>query len=198
MTILYKLGNNLYVNITNACQCDCIFCIRNGTEGMNENESLWLEREPSLDEILAAFEKFGEISKFDEVVFCGFGEPLMRHNVCIATAKHIKKKYCVNVRLNTNGLVRLVFPDFDMSELAVFDAVSVSLNADTPEEYLRVTRPNSEIANGTCAYNAMLSFAKDAKQYTNVALSVVGILDPKQIENCRRIAQSLNVPFRVR
>ncbi len=74
MEILYKVHNNLYVNLTNKCPCACTFCLRQNMDHVGESKSLWLEREPSAEEVIAEFSKF-DMSKYKEVVFCGFGEP---------------------------------------------------------------------------------------------------------------------------
>ncbi|MCL1884905.1 MAG: TatD family nuclease-associated radical SAM protein [Defluviitaleaceae bacterium] len=195
MNIFYRLGNNLFVNITNSCSCDCIFCIRNSRDGMNKDESLWLEREPSLNEIKAAFNMRSDLNDLDEIVFCGFGEPMERADDVIELAHYFKSVASKpSIRLNTNGLVRLIHPDFDITKLSIFNTISISLNADDTSEYTRVTRPRF----GEKSYGEMLSFAEDAKKFANIILTVVGILEPHRIENCRKIADNLGTTFRVR
>ena len=71
-------GITCYVNSTNRCTCSCTFCLRQ-TKEMIENNSLWLKKEPTVEEIKAEFDKY-DLNDFKEVVFCGFGEPLMRHD----------------------------------------------------------------------------------------------------------------------
>ena len=235
MTIVYQLGNKLYLNITNACPCSCVFCIRNSTSGVGSAASLWLEREPSLEEIKAAIDSclsnmyenktrhsatstFAPQGTVDEIVFCGYGEPMMRAHDVIALSHHIKgyaslepacigtgaacenmlinrRKPALPVRINTNGLVFLMHPGFDVSRLGIVDTVSVSLNADTAEEYQRVTRP----IYGAQSFDSVLRFARQAKEYTRVVFSVVdGTLSPQQLENCKKIAEETGVPLRVR
>lgn len=215
MTIVYQLGNKLYLNITNSCSCDCVFCIRNHTQGVGDAESLWLEREPNLEEIKTAIdEKFAAIlntnensngsspSAIDEIVFCGYGEPMERASDVIAISQYIKNHYssfyrkpALLVRLNTNGLVFLMHPSFDISQLAIIDTVSISLNADDPEEYQRVSQPRY----GEVSYDSLLEFARQAKAYTSVVFSVVdGTISAKRMENCRRIAEDMGIPLRVR
>ncbi|MCL2216296.1 MAG: TatD family nuclease-associated radical SAM protein [Defluviitaleaceae bacterium] len=194
MTIFYRLGSKLYVNITNNCPCACIFCIRGLTDSVGDAESLWLEREPSMEEIKVALDRRTDLAEIDEIVFCGYGEPMERAEDVIEIAQYMKKKSTSPVRLNTNGLVQLINPEFDIAKLAVMDEVSISLNADDAEEYDRITRPRF----GAASYDEMLEFAKAAKAYTSVIFTVVDTLSPKRIENCRRIAQELGVPLRVR
>ena len=80
MTILYKVHNNLYVNLTNKCPCSCTFCLRQTMDHVGESDSLWLTREPEYEEIIADFANFN-VDAFDELVFCGFGEPTERIDI---------------------------------------------------------------------------------------------------------------------
>lgn len=92
MEILYKVHNNLYVNLTNKCPYSCTFCLRQTMDRIGESGRLWLEREPSYDEVIAEFEKFN-MDEYEEVVFCGFGEPTERFDVLIKVAEYVKKTY---------------------------------------------------------------------------------------------------------
>ena len=194
MTIFYRLGNNLYVNITNVCPCACVFCIRNLTDTVGDAESLWLEREPTVEEVKFAFDQRKDLHEVNEVVFCGYGEPMVRADDVIEIAEYIKRKTSLKVRINTNGLVKLLVPDFEMNKLAAVDNISVSLNADDAEEYMRIVNPQFGIES----FDAMIDFAKEAKVYIDVALTVMDILNAERIENCKRIAGELDVPLRVR
>jgi TatD family-associated radical SAM protein len=193
MTIFYKLYDKLYVNITNKCSCSCIFCLRQSGESVGGADSLWLEREPSLDEIKAAFDQ-SDLKGMTEIVFCGYGEPMERAADVIELCGYIKSKCDLPVRINTNGLVKLIEPDFDMRGLSAADSISISLNADDGEEYLRVTRSRF----GPGSYAAMLSFAREAKEFTNVCFTIVDTLEPARIEKCREIAAETGVPLRIR
>ena len=198
MTIFYKLGNKLYINITNCCPCDCIFCIRNLTNSVGEADNLWLEHEPTLDEIKEAFDTLNyDLPNINEIVFCGYGEPMERAEDVIEIAKYIAKRIFVPLplRLNTNGLVKLINPDFNISDLHILDSVSISLNADDANEYQRLT--NSRFGHNS--FNSLLDFAKEAQPYTSVILTVVeGTLTPERIQKCHQLAKSLNLPLRVR
>ena len=202
MTIAYRLGNKLYLNITNECSCNCVFCIRNNTDGVGDAKSLWLEREPSLEEIKVALDKkLMANSDIDEVVFCGYGEPMMRADIVIQISEYIKRnhsslyeKSAPLVRINTNGLAFLMQPGFDVRKLGVVDTVSISLNADDGQEYQRLAQPRYE-----GAFESLLDFARQAKKYTSVVFSVVeGTISPERLENCMRIATDVGVPLRVR
>lgn len=201
MTILYRLGSKVYLNITNACPCACLFCLRETQSGVGDADSLWLTREPGLDEIKLALNGYS-FDGVDEIVFCGYGEPMERADVVIAIAKYLKSdafaqknKPALPVRLNTNGLVYLMWPNFDISGLASIDTVSISLNADDALEYLRVARPRF----GEASFDALLRFARDARDYTSVVFSVVeGTMNPARLDNCKRIAGEMGVGFRLR
>ena len=195
MTVFYKLADKLYVNITNRCSCDCIFCIRKNGDSVGDAESLWLEREPSVDEIKGLFDAL-DLQNITEIVFCGYGEPLERADAVVEIGGYIKYKtgkIGIPLRLNTNGLVNLINPDFDITRLGVFDSVSISLNADNASEYLRVTRP----VFGEGSFEAMLKFADDLKKCTNVFFTVVDVGDIN-IEKCRSISEKCGISLRVR
>ena len=193
MTIFYKLDNSLYINITNSCPCACVFCIRNTTDSVGDAASLWLEKEPTLEEIFTAFDNI-DLDMISEIVFCGYGEPMTRPFDVIEIARYIKAKANLKIRLNTNGLVYFISPSFDISQLEIIDSVSVSLNADDEDEYLRLVCPTF----GIFSYDALLQFVKDVRKYTSVRLTVMEDLGAKRIDNCRKIAQTLDVGFRVR
>lgn len=92
MTILYELHDNLYINLTNRCPCSCTFCLRQNREDMGTSDSLWLEHEPSFEEVAAEFEKF-DMNRYHEIVFCGFGEPTEALDVLLKTAHFIKEHW---------------------------------------------------------------------------------------------------------
>ena len=99
MNILYQVHNNLYVNLTNRCPCACTFCLRQTMDSVAADDAtLWLEHEPEVEEVIAEFDKF-DMSVYDEVVFCGYGEPTERLDVLLYVAKyvkehHLEKKVC--------------------------------------------------------------------------------------------------------
>lgn len=196
MTIFYKFEGKIYANITNRCPCDCRFCIRQGGDSIAGNESLWLEHEPDIDEIKAAFDGLDK-ENMNSVVFCGYGEPMERAETLIETARYIKENYAMKIRVNTNGLISLIDPRFDVAKMVgVIDSVSVSLNASTAEKYCEITRPSY----GEKAFDAMISFARSAKALgLEVGFTVVdmGGMD-EEIAKCRRLADSLDIPLRVR
>lgn len=195
MTILYDVGGKLYINLTNKCPCNCTFCIRHNGDGAYGSDSLWLEHEPSLDEVKAAFAKV-DMSKYKEVVFCGYGEPMERVNEVIAVGEFVKANYDdVTVRLNTNGLGDKIHgvPTAKLLQGAV-DIVSISLNSYCREKYNEVTRPKWDDA-----FDAMLSFAADCKSYLpQVVFTVVDVIPPEDISRAKALAMSIGIPLRVR
>lgn len=196
MTITYELGSSLYVNITNRCSNACAFCVRNKHDTVNGTDNLWLDREPSVDEIKAVFEK-RDVSAYDAVVFCGYGEPMMRADVVIEVAKWLKEKYSgVKIRINTNGQANMICgEDITPRFEGIIDCVSISLNAENAEKYQKLCK--SEY--GEAAYDGLLEFARLAKRYVpEVVLSVVDIMKSEEIEQCRKIAENCGVKFRVR
>lgn len=201
MRIFYDLdgshheGGSLYANITNKCPCSCTFCIRMNDEAVGMNDSLWLEHEPSLEEIRAAFDEV-DSGKYAEVVFCGYGEPMQRPYELIETAKYIKEKTGMRIRINTNGLVKLIEPEFDLSLMkGVIDSVSISLNASNAQKYLDITRSRFGIGS----YDAMLDFAKKAKELVpDVKFTIVDVIGEQEVEDCKKRAQELGITLRIR
>ena len=162
MTILYEVHSGLYVNMTNKCPCACVFCLRQTRDEMDESGSLWLEREPTVDEVSAEFDKF-DMKKYTELVFCGFGEPTERLDDLLKVAAHVKKTYPdLPIRINTNGLSDLIYgkdtaPMFER----LIDTVSISLNTPDKERYYELTRSKF----GIDSFDAMLKFAGNVKKY---------------------------------
>ncbi len=195
MTIFYKFEGKMYINITNGCPCDCVFCIRKNGDTIEDNGSLWLEHEPSFEEICDAFDKFDK-QGMNEAVFCGYGEPCVRADMLLRVAEYIKQNSDMKIRVNTNGLVRLIHKDFDISRFkGLVDKVSVSLNAPTSARYNEVTRPSF----GEKAFDEMLNFSRDMKALgIETAFTVVDVISQEEIAECEKISRKLGIPLRVR
>ncbi|MGN0148704.1 MAG: TIGR04100 family radical SAM protein [Clostridia bacterium] len=196
MVILYEVHNGLYVNMTNRCPCACVFCLRQTKDEMENSGSLWLEREPSVDEVINEFSKF-DMKKYEEVVFCGFGEPTERLEDVLKVAEFIKKTYDIPIRINTNGLSDLIHkkdtaPMFE----GLIDTVSISLNTPNPERYLELTRNKFGIES----FDALLNFAKNVKKYVKkvVLTTVSTTLTAQEEAECRDICSRLGVDYRIR
>ena len=189
--IAYPIRNALYLNVTNRCNNRCVFCAR-GREPRRQGPRPPLEREPTAAEILAAA---GDVSGYDEVVFCGFGEPLLRWDVVREVARALKERGA-RVRINTNGQARLFLGRDILPEMAgLVDALSVSLNAPTPRGYAKICRPDA----GEAAYAAVKEFIRDARAFVPRVMASVVALPGVDVEACRRIAEKeLGASFRVR
>ena len=196
MTIVYKVHNNLYVNLTNRCSCSCVFCLRQDRDHMEESDSLWLDHEPTLQEVKDAFAKEG-MSQYEEVVFCGLGEPTERMDLLLEVATFVKENYQKPIRINTNGQANLINGRDVAPELkGLVDTISISLNTPNEEKYNEMVRS----IYGDKAYGAMLDFAREAKKYVpNVVLSTVDTtLSKEEEEQCRQICEKLAVTYRIR
>ncbi len=196
MTILYEVGSGLYVNLTNRCPCACTFCLRQTRDHMENSGSLWLEHTPSLEEVLAEFDKF-DMSRYKELVFCGFGEPMEALDVLLATARYTKEHFSIPIRINTNGLGDLIHgkPVAPLLE-GLIDTVSISLNTPDPQRYLELVRPKF----GEGSYEAMLRFARDCTRYVPhvVFTTVETTLTPEEEDQCREICRSVGAQYRIR
>lgn len=115
--ILYTYHKQVYANITNKCDCNCKFCIRNHGDSVGEAKMLWHKADPSLDEILQAMDAF-DFTNYQELVYCGYGEPTCAFESLIASAKYAKEKFGVSIRVNTNGLANLYHKKNIVPELA--------------------------------------------------------------------------------
>lgn len=196
MTLLYKVRGNLYVNLTNRCPCACTFCLRNTRETMDEeNHSLWLEREPSVNEIIEEFKKW-DLNDFREIVFCGYGEPTERMDAIEEIAAFLKIHYNKPLRINTNGLGSLIWNRDITPMFKDIDTVSISLNTPNADKYHELVRSKF----GDLSFNAMLTFARDVKKYVpNVIMTTVETTISKEEEaQCQAICDSIGVTYRIR
>ena len=200
MTLSYETGENLYLNITNQCPCACTFCIRKNDDGAYGSAPLWLEHEPTMEEMQADLAK-RDLTRYKEIVVCGYGEPTMRLDFMLELVAYIRKICPTAVlRINTNGLTELYYDGADGTAAErvgrAFDKVSISLNGGDPAVYNRVTRPKGMPEN---AYDTMLSFAKTCKaQGADVAFTVVDVITPEEIQAAQRKADELGIVLHVR
>ncbi|MBQ9988231.1 MAG: radical SAM protein [Clostridia bacterium] len=193
LTFIYDMDGNLYVNLTNRCCNACDFCIRNGSDGIGGHH-LWLDREPSAQEVIAQMEQTG-LNSYKEVVFCGFGEPMERLDAIKTVAAYVKQQG-KPVRINTNGLANLMYGRDVTPELAgLVDTLSISLNASDAKVYDAVCHSKF----GPEAFEGMLAFAEKAAAHVpNVLFSVVDTIGEEEIARCRQIAERCGVKLRVR
>lgn len=195
-TIIYEVHDNLYVNLTNRCPCNCTFCLRQTRDHMEESESLWLEHEPSIEELKEAFQK-SDMSKYEEVVFCGFGEPTERLQILLEAAEFVKREYGKMIRVNTNGLSDLINgTDTAPMFQGIVDTVSVSLNTPHAKRYLELTGSRF----GIRSFEAVLAFAENVTKYVDTVImtTVDTTLSREEEEECRMICEKLGVTYRIR
>lgn len=198
-TITYEYGGGLYVNLTNRCDCACVFCLRhNGHKGSIYADDLWLDHEPTREEALADLLS-RDLAGYPEIVFCGFGEPTFRLDDILWLVDRMKEQVpgLPPIRINTNGHASLiqgrdVCPDLQ----GRIDVLSISLNGSTAEEYVAVTRPR----DGVRAWEAMLDFTREAAKYVPEVVMTIVDKDksPEEIAACRSLCEDLGARFRVR
>ena len=197
MTITYEVDTGLYVNVTNRCTNTCEFCIRKNGEGAYGSDSLWLLREPSVEEIKADIDK-RDLSKYTELVFCGYGEPSCRLKEVREVALYVKSKApTLPVRINTNGHSDLILgTDSTPLYKGAFDTVSISLNTPSAERYVEICHPIYK----EDAFRALQKFAENVKKCVqNTMFSVVKeTLSESELAECKKIADSCGVTLKVR
>lgn len=194
-TLVYLLDGKIYINLTNRCTNDCIFCLRKDKSDVKGQE-LWLDNENSTAaDVIKQFETF-ETTK--EIIFCGYGEPMMKLDILKEVAKYIKEKYPdTKIRVNTNGHANFVYKRNVVPELkGLVDEFSVSLNGSTKEEYNELSQPKFDEA-----YDEMKKFIKACSdEGISVVASVVEGYKGRHLdlEKCEQIAKDLGAKFRVR
>jgi TatD DNase family protein len=190
-TIHYDLHGNRYLNVTSRCTLRCVFCPKFNGSWTVSNYDLRLHAEPDTDQLVAAA---GDPSAFQEIVFCGLGEPTLRLYTVLEAGVELRQRGA-RVRLNTDGLANLVHgrdvtPDFEDS----IDAISISLNAQNEELYNQHCRPPKP-----GAFDAVLDFAAHAREFVpSVTLTAIDGLAGVDIAACQAIAERLGVGFRRR
>jgi TatD DNase family protein len=190
---VYKIRNSLYLNITNRCSNNCDFCPRL-TEPVVKGHYLKIKKEPTAERVIDDIKALGNPKKFDEVIFCGYGESTTRIDVVKKVAKWLKDNGC-KTRINTNGHANLIAQKDILPELkGLFDTISISLNFHSPDLYDNHCRP---IFKKT--WEGILDFAEKAKQDSpKVVLSVVSGCKDVDVKKCREIANKIGVNFRKR
>ena len=187
--IAYRIRDALYLNLTNRCTNQCCFCVRQ-RDPYVKGHNLSLDHEPSAREIITAV---GDPSLYNEIVFCGYGEPLLRLETVREVARWLKERHA-RVRVNTNGQASLFHERDVVAELSgLVDEYSVSLNASNRDEYNRLCLPQNP-----GAWDAMLEFIRRARE-SSADVSVTAVAMPGvDMEGCQALARDLGVPFRSR
>ena len=194
-TYLYILDGNLYVNLTNKCSNGCDFCVRNERTSYY-GHNLWLRHgEPTAEKVIADAKGFGDLSRFKEVVFCGFGEPTYRVAEMVALCDFFHEKG-LKTRLNTNGQGNLINKRDIVPDLKdKIDFVNISLNASCYENYQKICRSQFKEAG----FDGMIEFAKTCRR-NGVAcrFSIVDCIGEAEVEACKRLAERAGIPLHIR
>ncbi len=194
-TLVYLLDGKIYINLTNRCTNDCIFCLRKDKDDVKGQE-LWLDDENSTAEDV--IKQFNTFEPANEVIFCGYGEPLLKFEVLKKTAQYVKTRYPdTKIRVNTNGHANFIYKKNIVPELkGLIDEFSVSLNAPTKTEYNELSQPKFDEA-----YEEVKKFIKAcADENISVVASVVEGYKGRHLDLtiCENIAKDLGAKFRVR
>jgi TatD DNase family protein len=188
--IAYRIRDSLYLNITNRCTNTCIFCAK-FDDFVVKGHELKLDHEPDAAELKKVI---GDPTRYAEVVFCGYGEPLLRLELVIEMARWLKAQG-IKIRINTDGQANLVHGRDILPELSgLVDAVSVSLNAPDQASYQKLCRS----AFAEEGYQAVKDFLQRAKEYIPEVIASAVTYPGVDIAACRQVAEQLGVEFRVR
>ena len=196
--LVYTLDGKIYINLTNRCTNDCIFCLRKDKDDVKGQE-LWLDDENSTTgDVVEQFENIYKNTPSKEVIFCGYGEPMLKFDVLKSVAEYIKKTYPeTKIRVNTNGHANYVYGRNVVHECkGLIDEFSVSLNGSTKEEYNELSQPKFE-----GAYDEVKKFIKTCSdEGFSVVASVVEGYKGRHLDlkKCEQIAKDLGAKFRVR
>ncbi|MFB0522876.1 MAG: TatD family nuclease-associated radical SAM protein [Candidatus Bathyarchaeia archaeon] len=194
-SVVYWLGNSLYLNITNRCSNNCYFCFRKFKRGVREFD-LRLRMEPSSNEVIRELQNVINRKNWGEVVFCGFGEPLERLDCILEVTRWVKRYHGKVVRVDTNGQGYLLNKGREvvreMKEVGV-DKISVSLNAHDKATYNQICKPKFENA-----FDRVLEFVEKAKE-AELDIEITAVAIPEaDISKIKEIAERIGVGFRVR
>lgn len=186
----YPIKDSLYINVTNRCNADCVFCDRKGNAVINGyNLKMSVKDEPSAQKYI---EEIGDPSKYKEIVFCGYGEPTLRWEVVKKVAAYVKENGG-KTRINTNGHGNFLNKRDITPELKnLIDSVSISLNSVYPEQYAELMRVDEKM------HSEMIDFARKANNYTKVIMSIVGMSSVDQQKAINFITNEIGVDYRIR
>lgn len=190
VSFTYKIGAALYINVTNRCNADCVFCDRKG-EAVIKGYNLKMSKSEE-PEAAVYIKEIGDPKNYSEIVFCGYGEPTIRWDVVKVIAEYVKANGG-KTRMNTDGHGNFINKRDITPELkGLIDSVSISLNSVDPEQYAKLMRVDSKM------HAEMLDFARRAKEYTRVVLSVVGmsVIDTEAAK--KFVTDEVGVEFRER
>jgi TatD family-associated radical SAM protein len=193
---VYWIDDKLYLNITNRCSNRCKFCIKNFRKGLS-GFKLKLLKDPTFLQVIDELKEVLNKKNWNEIVFCGFGEPTEKLDLLLEITKWIKRHYGkpVLLRVNTNGQAYALNPGRDViKELkkSGINKVSVSLNASNKEVYRRICQPKLDNA-----FNIVLEFIHKAKKELEVEVTAVAT-EEANIKKIAETASKLGAKFRRR
>lgn len=189
--IAYPIRDSLYLNITNRCSIFCTFCGKFSSYTV-KGHNLKLRQEPDFNEIIKSAEAF-DLSKYSEIVFCGYGEPTVRLDILKEVGKYFKDKG-FKIRINTDGVANLYHKRNIVPELDFVDVYSVSLNAQDSETYQKIIKSSYK----DDAFPAILEFLKLAKESGATVIATVVATPEVDVDACKAIADGLGIEFRSR
>ncbi len=190
-TITYVINNKLYINLTNKCNLHCVFCQRERERNfMVKGHWVWTTRDPSVEEVIREIK---DPSQYEEVVFCGYGEPTLRFSALKDIAKWVKSKGG-KVRVDTNGLIFTFLPKESLKELkGLVDVWSVSLNAPDEETYGWLCKPAQ-----ADAFSKVVEFIRQAlREGFEVVVSAVDY-PGVDIGRVKKLVESLGAKWKLR
>ena len=187
----YVYANNLYLNITNRCMMACPYCIKHKWAGKFRGNSLKLDKEPTVEQVI---ESIGDPTKYGEIIFCGYGDALIRLPEVIEISKWLKSKN-VRVRINTAGLANRYYGKNILPALkGLVDVISISLNGSNPQEHNKLNNPMFKEES----FNEILKFAEAAKEYIPTVVVTAVELPGLDVSKVKDVVKSIGVHFRVR
>jgi TatD DNase family protein len=190
LSYTYLIGQSLYINVTNRCNADCIFCDRKGAAVINGYSLKMAKSEEP--EASVYINEIGDPARFKEIVFCGYGEPTIRWDVVKEVAKFIKENGG-RTRMNTDGHGNFINKRDITPELqGLIDTVSISLNSTDPDQYAKLMRVDPSL------HAEMIDFARRAKDHTHVVLSIVGLNEVDSEAAKKFVTETVGVDFRER
>ncbi|MDY0082827.1 MAG: YchF/TatD family DNA exonuclease [Ignavibacteriaceae bacterium] len=187
----YKIHNSLYINVTNRCNADCTFC-RRKEDPYLEGYNLGMKKseEPPAEIYI---KEIGDPKKYDEIVFCGYGEPTIRWDVVKKISGYVKSNGG-KTRLNTNGHGNVINKkDITPEMKGLIDTVSISLNSYDSKQYAELMQVSEN------HFTEMKNFASSAKKYVDKVVMSIVSLDEVEVEKSRKVVEDeIGVEFRVR
>jgi TatD DNase family protein len=169
----------------------CPYCIKHKWANKFKGNDLKLEKEPSHSEVIR---EICDPKKYDEVVFCGYGDALVNVEAVKEISKWIKENGG-KVRINTAGLANRYHGKNVLLELKGFvNSISISLNGSNPKEHAELNNPlfNEE------SFDEIVNFAKESKKFIKEVVITAIKFPGFDVSKVKKIAVEIGVQFRAR